>query len=118
MTVLMVLLCTVITSCTSINYFGENYPATKQVKMFYRAEDIPKNVYISMGRGTVNINPIYATGITEDIRKKAMSCGADAALIIGFIEVKTINCEHCGHDHGVNHELRFEFFKKKPVKQN
>ncbi len=113
-----IIACFLIAGCCSVNYFGDKYPPTEKVKLFYKEKDVPENVYKVIGRGIVSVAPkFFSEDVTDAMREKAMQVGADAVLIKGFVEVKQGECS-CGsachhNDQQVQYELRSEFLKKR-----
>lgn len=110
-----------LSGCLSVDYFGDKCPPTSDVKIFYREQDVPPNLYRALGRGIINVEPKFSEGVTELFRDKAMQVGADAVLIKGFIEIKptpcpaTARCLHQGRF--PEYELRAEFLKKRSLLQ-
>jgi len=114
----VIMACFFIAGCYSVNYFGDKYPPTENIKLFYREKDVPENVYKVIGRGIVSVDPkFFSEDVIDAVREKAMKVGADAVLIKGFIEIKQeegscgSDCHH--HDQQIQYELRAEFLKKR-----
>ncbi len=113
-----VMACLLIAGCHNVNYFGDKYPPTEKIKLFYSEKDVPENVYKVIGRGIVSVDPKYfSDDVVDAMREKAMKVGADAVLIKGFIEAKQGECScgsACHHpDQQIQYELRAEFLKKR-----
>lgn len=111
--VLCLFLCSFLAACHQINYLGDNYAPTHEVKFFYNEKDIPSGAYVTMGRCTVSISRrSFSESVVGALREKAMEVGADAILVKGFIEPKNPAAPPCCEDPEYDFELRAEFLKK------
>ncbi len=73
-----------LSSCASTSYMGDQHPATSSVDVFYAAKDVKKEYKV--------IGHVYAStsGNAEKVKasilEKAKSVGADAVIILGLAD--------------------------------
>ncbi len=70
--------------CISVKYIGDEYPPTKQVKIFFTKKEVPKP-YKIIGKAIITTpSGFYVSDIQDEIKDKAEAVGANAVLITSF----------------------------------
>ena len=77
-------LLTFVSSCTTVDYVGESYPATQDVQIYYSLEEVPEE-YRIFGH-LVGTGGIFSTENErfEKLKLEGMARGADAIVITGI----------------------------------
>jgi hypothetical protein len=77
-----------IAGCTSIDYFGEHYPPTTSIDLYFSKDDI-KKPYEVMGKAIEQSDDFVSEAkMQEKLKEKGCEVGADAILIESFGRIK------------------------------